>query len=340
MNNNKDTPPITSLIDRFGRKHKDLRISVTDVCNLRCGYCLPDEKVTWLPKASLLQRDEIVRIASVAANYGIRSVRLTGGEPLLRRDLVSIVEDLAKLTSDGQPLEISMTTNALGLAKTAQSLRDAGLQRLNISLDTLDGKQFERLTKRNRLHDVLAGIDAAKTVGYHPIKINIVPMRGINDTELTDIVHWAHELGLEPRFIEQMPLDAGSAWNRDTMMTADEVYTTLSKVYDLQEIPGRGSSPAKRYREARTGHHVGIIASVTQPFCHACDRIRLTADGMLRNCLFSQEETSVRAALRSGADDDQIAKLLGLCIAAKKRGHGTDDESIPKPERPMNAIGG
>lgn len=340
LNGKKNLLAGAPLVDRFGRHHKDLRISVTDVCNLRCGYCIPEEKVEWLPQKSLLTRDEIVRVAAIAADHGVASIRLTGGEPLLRRDLIEIVADLAKLECDGQPLEISMTTNALGLSQTAKALRDAGLQRLNVSLDTLDAERFTKLTRRNRLHDVLAGIDAARDVNFSLIKVNIVPMRGINDDELVDLVRWAHDLDLEPRFIEQMPLDAGSAWNRDTMMEADEVYTTLTKSFDLEETPGRGSAPAKRYRETNSGKHVGIIASVTQPFCAACDRIRLTADGMLRNCLFSHQETSIRAALRSDADDQHIANLLGLCVAAKKRGHGIDDESFQKPTRPMNAIGG
>lgn len=317
-----------------------MRISVTDVCNLRCGYCIPDEKVDWLPKEKLLQRDEIVRIATIAAQHGIASIRLTGGEPLLRRDLVEIIADLATLECNGKALEISMTTNALGLDKQAQALRDAGLRRLNVSLDTLDPERFTKLTRRNRLHHVLAGIDAARSLDFDLIKVNIVAMRGINDDELVDLVRWAHKLDLEPRFIEQMPLDSGSAWSRDTMMEAHDVYKNLSATFSLEEVPGRGSAPAKRYRETTSGKNIGIIASVTQPFCAACDRIRLTADGMLRNCLFSHEETSIRAALRSGADDQHIAKLLGLCVAAKKRGHGIDDDTFQKPTRPMNAIGG
>lgn len=340
LNNTTSRLPITPLVDKFGRHHKDLRISVTDVCNLRCGYCLPEEKVDWLPKNSLLTREEIVRVARIAARHGVSSIRLTGGEPLLRRDLADIVADLAELLCGDKPLEISMTTNALGLDKTAHALREAGLQRINISLDTLNTERFAKLTRRDRLHDVMAGVQTARQAGFDLIKINTVPMRGINDDELVDIVTWAHSLGLEPRFIEQMPLDAGSAWNRDTMMTADEVYATLATAFELEELGNRGSSPAKRYQEKATGKKIGIIGSVTQPFCSDCDRIRLTADGMLRNCLFSHEETSIRAALRSEADDEHIAQLLGLCVAAKKRGHGIDDETFQKPDRPMNAIGG
>lgn len=328
------------LVDTHGRVHKDLRISLTDVCNLRCTYCMPAEGVPWLAKENILTTDELERVAQVAAALGIVEVRLTGGEPLLRPDAVDVVARMARIVGDDGPLEVSMTTNALRLPKLAVPLREAGLARLNISLDTLRPEVFRSLTRRDRFDDTIAGIDAAIAAGFDPIKLNAVAMRGVNDDELTDLLRFAVERGLELRFIEQMPLDAGHTWSRPQMVTGEEILQALAAEFALTELPGRGAAPAERFAVDGGPRSVGVIRSVTKPFCGACDRVRLTADGALRSCLFSRTEDDIAGLLRSGGTDDDVARLMRRCITGKLPGHGIDDPGFLQPQRPMSAIGG
>lgn len=328
---------MSKLIDGFGRVHRDLRISLTDHCNLRCTYCMPAEGVPWLPRNTLLSPTELMRIVEVAVAEGVTEVRLTGGEPMLRPDVVAVVDAIHSI--ENAP-EISITTNGIALPKLARPLADAGLSRVNVSLDTLDAARFKVLTRRARLDDVLEGIDAAKAAGLTPVKINSVLMRGINDDEAPALLRWAMENDLELRFIEQMPLDAGHTWSREGMITAAEILTALRKHYDLEPIPGRGAAPAEKYLVDGGPHTVGIIASVTMPFCGACDRLRLTADGQLRSCLFSATETDLRGPLRSGASDEEVAAILHRCLAGKLAGHGINEPGFLQPPRPMSAIGG
>lgn len=328
------------LLDRYGRIATDLRVSLTDRCNLRCTYCMPEEGLTWLDKPELLTDDEIVRLVRIGVErLGIREVRFTGGEPLLRRGLVNIVAACAALLP--RP-DLSVTTNCVGLARIAQALADAGLDRVNGSLDTLDPDHFETITRRRRLDDVLTGLKAAHDAGLSPVKINAVLMRGINDTEAPQLLDWAIAHGYEMRFIEQMPLDAQHGWRRDQMVTADEILASLQQVFDLTPVGAseRGSAPAEIWLVNGGPDRVGVIGSVTRPFCGACDRTRLTADGQIRTCLFAREESDLRAAMRSGADDAELAERWRLAMAAKPAGHGIDDPGFLQPSRPMSAIGG
>ena len=331
----------TQLLDNYGRVHRDLRISLTDHCNLRCTYCMPAEGVPWLPRESLLSPEELMRIVRIGLAEGITEVRLTGGEPLIRPDVVEIVARIAALQlPDGSHPDVSITTNGIGLARLAGPLADAGLTRVNVSLDTLDADRFHKLTRRNRLADVIAGIDAAIVAGLAPIKINAVPMRDVNVDEVADLLDWCLERGLELRFIEQMPLDAGHIWNRATMVTQAEMIGLLSVRHQLTAIPGRGAAPAERFLVDGGPGTVGIIASVTAPFCGACDRLRLTADGQLRSCLFARGESDLRGPLRAGATDDQLAQIFHTCLAGKLPGHGINEPGFLQPDRPMSAIGG
>jgi cyclic pyranopterin phosphate synthase len=329
-----------SLVDPFGRVHRDLRISLTDRCSLRCTYCMPAEGVPWLPGATTFTTEELVRVARVAVDLGITEVRLTGGEPLLRPDAVDVVRRLAGLTGpEGSP-EVSITTNALRLPALAGPLRDAGLARVNISLDTLDRERFTALTRRDRLPQTLAGIAAADAVGFSPIKLNAVVMRGVNDADVVDLVRFAVGHGYEMRFIEQMPLDPGHTWDRARMVTQGEILARLTAAFDLVEVPGRGSAPAERWFVDGGPATVGVIASVSAPFCGSCDRLRLTADGQLRSCLFARTETDLRTLVRDGADDATLAAAFRSCLAGKKAGHDIDDPAFLQPDRPMSAIGG
>jgi cyclic pyranopterin phosphate synthase len=339
-------PPDTALIDTFGRVATDLRVSLTDRCNLRCSYCMPPEGLDWLPKPEVLTDEEVVRLVRVAVTLlGVTEVRYTGGEPLLRRGLADIVRGTAALRP--RP-EISLTTNGIGLDRLAEPLRSAGLDRINVSLDTLDRDVFIRLAHRDRLSDVLAGLAAAARTGLAPVKVNAVLMRGVNEDEAVPLLRYCLDHDYQLRFIEQMPLDAQHGWRRENMVTADEILARLTKVFDL--IPDdpreRGSAPAETFivgghtgaagRPAR----VGVIGSVTRPFCGACDRVRLTADGQVRNCLFAREESDLRAALRGGASDDEIADRWRKAVWTKRPGHGIDDPAFLQPARPMSAIGG
>jgi GTP 3',8-cyclase len=334
------------LIDTFGRRAVDLRVSLTDRCNLRCTYCMPEEGLSWLSRHDLLDDAEVVRLVRIAVTrLGVTEVRFTGGEPLLRPGLVGIVAACAAL--EPRP-ELSLTTNALGLARTAAALRDAGLDRVNVSLDTLDPETFRTLTRRDRLSDVVAGLSAADAAGLRPVKINTVLMRGVNDHEAPDLLEWCLRRGYELRFIEQMPLDAQHGWDRERMVTAEEILDRLRQRFDLLPEPEhrRGPAPAERWlvsgRTAPDGGpaRVGVIASVTRPFCRACDRTRLTADGQIRDCLFAATETDLRTALRSGADDETLAGLWRTAMWGKKAGAGIDTPAFAQPDRPMSAIGG
>jgi cyclic pyranopterin phosphate synthase len=327
------------LIDTFGRVATDLRVSLTDRCNLRCAYCMPPEGLEWLPKDEQLTDDEVVRVVRVAVDLGVNEVRFTGGEPLLRRGLVDIVRRTAQLTP--RP-HLSLTTNGIGLARTAAALHEAGLDRVNVSLDTIDPEKFKTLARRDRLEDVLAGLEAAASAGLTPVKVNAVLMRGLNDDEAVPLLRWCVDHGYQLRFIEQMPLDAQHGWQRTNMVTADEILGRLAEAFTLTPLgaEARGSAPAEEWYVDGGPGRVGVIGSVSRPFCGACDRVRLTADGQIRNCLFAREETDLRAALRSGCDDARIADMLKATLLAKRAGHGIDDEGFLQPTRPMSAIGG
>ncbi len=331
---------MTGLVDRFGRVHRDLRISLTDRCSLRCSYCMPADGVPGLARDTLLTTDELVRVARVAVSMGVSRIRLTGGEPLLRPDVVDVVARLAALAGASGPVELSLTTNALGLAALARPLADAGLGRVNVSLDTLRRDRFLALTRRDRLDDVLAGIAAADAAGLAPVKLNAVAMRGVNDDEIVDLTAFCVDRGYQMRFIEQMPLDAGHTWDRATMVTRDEIVEALSSRWTLTPVDSDPHAPARVFALDGGPATVGVIASVTRPFCGTCDRIRLTADGQIRACLFAREETDLRALLRGGADDARLASALRAGLMLKKPGHGIDDPGFLQPDRPMSAIGG
>src|SRR6516165_801292 len=324
------------LADSYGRVATDLRVSLTDRCNLRCAYCMPPEGLDWLPGDEVLTGDEIVRLITIGVTrLGIREVRFTGGEPLLRRDLESIVSRTAALSP--RP-EISLTTNGIGLSRRAGALREAGVDRINVSLDTLRPEVFRKLARRDRLPDVLDGLAAAAAAGLTPVKVNTVLMRGINDDEAVPLLAYCLSHGYELRFIEQMPLDAQHGWKRAEMVTADEIFASLSSSFTLtpDEAHARGSAPAETFLVDGGPARVGVIASVTRPFCGSCDRVRLTADGQVRNCLFARSES----ALRSGASDEEIALRWQAAVASKLPGHGINDPSFLQPDRPMSAIGG
>ncbi|MBE1486040.1 cyclic pyranopterin phosphate synthase [Plantactinospora soyae] len=338
-------PDVGGLIDRYGRAATDLRVSLTDRCNLRCTYCMPAEGLPWLPSSEVLTDDEIVRLVGVAVRLlGVHEVRFTGGEPLIRPGLVGIVAAVAALSP--RPV-LSLTTNGIGLDRLAAPLRAAGLDRVNVSLDTLDPTRFTELTRRPRLPAVLAGLQGAVAAGLTPVKINSVLMRGVNDGEAPALLRFALDHGYQLRFIEQMPLDAQHGWDRSTMITAEEILAALQSEFALLPDPvERGGAPAETWlvdgwtdaagRPAR----VGVIGSVTRPFCGDCDRTRLTADGQVRACLFATEESDLRTALRSGADDEELARRWRIAMWGKRAGHGIDDPSFLQPVRPMSAIGG
>lgn len=331
-----------SLIDTYGRIHRDLRVSLTDRCSLRCTYCMPHDFNKWLPSESLLTTKELVKIIEIAVAEGITEVRLTGGEPLLRPDIVEIVSQISALE---KAPELSMTTNGVALAKVAKELSQAGLRRVNISLDTLDWERFKRLTFRDRYDDVIEGIAAAKAAGLDPIKINTVLMRDINGDEAVTLLKWALKENLNLRFIEQMPLDAGDAWTRSNLITAEEIFKELSSEFLLEPIEDRGSSPAEEFLVNGGPATVGIIGSVTRSFCSACDRLRLTSDGQLRSCLFSNTETDLRSILRNSRltefeKREDLIKAIRTTVKGKLPGHGINDPSFIKPQRPMSAIGG
>ncbi|MFE0646068.1 GTP 3',8-cyclase MoaA [Streptomyces sp. NPDC058877] len=328
------------LIDTYGRVATDLRVSLTDRCNLRCTYCMPEEGLQWLAKPDLLTDDEIVRLIRIATtDLGVTEVRFTGGEPLLRPGLVGIVERCSALESRPR---MSLTTNGIGLRRTAAALKAAGLDRVNVSLDTLRPEVFKTLTRRDRHQDVLDGMAAAREAGLTPVKVNAVLMPGLNADEAPELLSWAIREEYELRFIEQMPLDAQHGWKREGMITAGDILESLRTRFTLtpEASEERGSAPAERWVVDGGPHTVGVIASVTRPFCRACDRTRLTADGQVRTCLFATEETDLRAALRSDAPDATVAEIWKKAMWGKKAGSGLDTPDFLQPERPMSAIGG
>ena len=327
------------LIDPFDRVVRDLRISITDRCNFRCTSCMPEEGMDWLPRQEILTFEEIERVARLCVErFGFTGIRLTGGEPTVRSHLPVLVEKLAQLGVD-----LAMTTNGATLALMAGDLKRAGLRRLNISLDSLQRERFLALTKRDRLDEVLAGIDAAIAAGFDPVKVNVVLMRGVNDDEILDFARFGREKGIGIRFIEWMPLDAQGAWNDETVVTYDEVVRVLSSEFAIEPVPGRGSQPAERFRYldgGGNGSEVGVIASVTRSFCGDCDRVRLTAEGEFRNCLFAVRETDLRALLRGGATDDEVAEAIKADVGQKWAGHSIGQVTFIKPPRSMSQIGG
>jgi GTP 3',8-cyclase len=328
------------LADSHGRVATDLRVSLTDRCNLRCSYCMPPEGLDWLPKPEVLTDDELIRLVRIGVErLGITEVRFTGGEPLLRRGLPDLVARTGKLRP--RP-EISLTTNGIGLDRLAAPLRDAGLDRINVSLDTLRPDVFAALAKRDRLADVLAGLAAAAAAGLSPVKVNAVLMRGLNEDEAVPLLAFCLEHGYQLRFIEQMPLDAQHGWQRSDMVTADEILAGLSAAVTLtpEGEQARGSAPAETFLVNGGPAKVGVIGSVTRPFCGSCDRVRLTADGQVRNCLFARTESNLRDPMRAGASDDELAARWRAAVAAKLPGHGINDPGFLQPARPMSAIGG
>ncbi len=336
-----DTP---ALRDRYGREATDLRLSLTDFCNLRCTYCMPAQGLEFLRKDQTLSTAEVVRLVRIGVErLGVEQVRFTGGEPLTRPDLPDIIAGVAALTP--RP-DISLTTNAIGLDTRAASLRAAGLNRINVSLDTVVPETFAVMARRPLLHRVLDGIDGARAAGLHPIKINAVLLPGVNDRELPQLLAWCLDRDLQLRVIEQMPLDADRIWDRTSMVTAADMHAMLAPYWDLSTVQEpRDGAPAELFevRDRGTGRYrgrVGIIASVTRPFCGDCRRTRVTAEGRVRTCLFSREETDLRGALRSGADDDAIADIWRAAHWGKKAGHGMDRADFTQPDRPMSAIGG
>ena len=331
-------PTADRLVDSFGRVHTNLRVSVTDRCNIRCVYCMP-EAVTFLPKSHLLTFEEIERLARVAAGLGVTKLRLTGGEPLVRRDLERLV---AQLVAVPGVADLGLTTNGILLAEQAQALRDAGLRRVNISLDTLDPDRFRALTRRDGLDRVIAGIDAALAAGFDPIKLNAIALKGSTEDDLIPLARFARERGVELRFIEYMPLDAG-AWERDKVLLASEMIERLEAEFGPLVPVGDQDprSPSLDFEYADGGGRVGFIASVSRPFCGNCNRLRITADGKLRNCLFAHDETDLKATLRDPAGDDlAIARAFRRSVGAKGAGHEINSAQFIQPERLMHAIGG
>jgi cyclic pyranopterin phosphate synthase len=330
------------LVDRFGRTVRDLRVSVTDRCNFRCTYCMPEEGLAWLDREELLTYEEIERVARVLVeNHGIDSIRLTGGEPTVRAHLPRLVERLASLRlPDGRKPDLALTTNGATLRNIAADLRAAGLDRINVSLDSLQRERFAAVTRRDELHNVLAGIDEAKAVGFDPVKVNAVIERGTNDDEIVDIARWGRDTGVEVRFIEFMPLDATNEWEKQKVVTQDEIVAAVSAEFPLEPVPARGAAPADRWRYLDGKGTVGVIPSVSHPFCGDCDRVRLTSDGQFRTCLFATDETDLRAILRSGGTDADITAALVAAVESKWAGHQINQVNFIRPNRSMSQIGG
>lgn len=329
---------MSELTDSFGRVHDNLRISVTDRCNIRCVYCMP-EQVEFLPRAEILSFEELARLARVAGSLGVRKIRITGGEPLVRNSLWKLVEAIRQ-NSDIR--EITLTTNAILLADQAADLKKAGLDRLNISLDTLDPARFLSLTRRTGLEDVLKGIEAAISQGFKHTKLNAVAIKGFSEPDIIPLAEFAREKNLELRFIEYMPLDARDAWERGKVLLMEEIIATLQARFGtLQPATGHDpSAPATEFSYHDSGQSVGFIASVSHPFCKSCNRIRITADGKLRNCLFAIDETDLRALMRTGADDSQLKTAFIDSVKAKWEGHEINTSRFIKPDRLMHSIGG
>ncbi|GAA3672351.1 GTP 3',8-cyclase MoaA [Yimella lutea] len=327
-------PTAGPLVDTFGRVASDLRVSVTDRCNLRCTYCMPAEGLPWMAKPEMLDDDEMVRLIRLFVALGIDQVRFTGGEPLLRRSLIDVVRRVGELPNRPR---MALTTNGIGLDRLAQPLADAGLDRINVSLDTVSSQRFIELTRRDRFADVERGLKAAADAGLTPVKVNAVAMPG---EDPSDLLAWCLDRGYELRFIEQMPLDAQHSWDRSTMMSRQDLLDALGARFRLSPVEQRGSAPAERFYVNGGPATVGVIASVTAPFCGACDRVRLTADGQVRNCLFARDENDLRGPMRAGASDEELADLIRLNMWGKAPGHGIGTPNFQQPDRPMSAIGG
>lgn len=324
------------LVDPFGRVIKDLRISITDRCNFRCTYCMPAEGMDWLPRSHVMTFEEIERLARLfVERYGVEGIRLTGGEPTVRAHLPLLVRKLAALGID-----LAMTTNGASFRLLANELRDAGLRRVNISLDTLDRAKFERMTRRDALERVLDGIEAAKEAGFDPVKINAVIERGVNDDEIIDLATFGRERGVEVRFIEFMPLDATGHWVTDKVVGQDEIVAAIDAVYPIEQLPARGAAPADRWRYLDGRGTVGIIPTVTKPFCGDCDRVRLTAEGQFRTCLFATDEFDLMTAMRNGETDEQLAQRIERAVGTKWAGHRINQVNFVRPNRSMSQIGG
>jgi cyclic pyranopterin phosphate synthase len=324
------------LVDSFGRVADDLRVSVTDRCNLRCSYCMPPEGMQWLPRAEILTYEEIDRIVGIFMSLGVRTIRLTGGEPLARRDLPTLVSML----SEREVPDLSLTTNGVLLSEHASDLARAGLHRVNVSVDSLLRHRFAEMTRRDALDAVMNGLRAADTAGLTPIKLNCVVVRGTNDDEIVDFARFARETGYEVRFIEFMPLDEQQEWKRDAVVPSREILLRIDNVFPLEPV-GHGPEPATmwRFRDGARGA-IGVIASVTEPFCDSCNRIRITADGQFRTCLFAIEETDLRGMLRAGSTDVEIADAIRNAVARKWSGHKINDADFARPARSMSLIGG
>ncbi len=334
------------LVDPFGRTIRDLRISITDRCNFRCTYCMPEEGMKWLPRNELLTFEELTRIARVfVERFGVDGIRLTGGEPTVRAHLPVLVHKLSALRMpDGRRPDLSMTTNGATFRLLAHELRDAGLDRVNISLDTLDAAKFLRMTRRDELPRVLDGIEAAKEAGFEPVKVNCVVERGVNDDEIVDLAGWARDGGVHLRFIEFMPLDASGLWNRDVVVSQEEIVSAINDRWPIERMPNRGAAPADRWRYLDGAGDVGIIPTVTQPFCGDCDRVRLTAEGAFRTCLFETREFDLREIVRSGEPDreidDRLAAEIERAVGTKWAGHQIGQVHFIRPAKSMSQIGG
>jgi cyclic pyranopterin phosphate synthase len=328
-------------VDRLGRPLRDLRISVTDRCNFRCTYCMPEEGMQWLPRSEVMTFEEIERLARIfVGRYGVRGIRLTGGEPTVRAHLPVLVEKLAAIDGPNGPVDLAMTTNGATMRLVAQTLRDAGLQRVNVSLDTLDRVKFREMTRRDELVRVLDGIEAAKEAGFDPVKVNAVIERGVNDDEIVDLATFGRDRGVEVRFIEFMPLDADGHWMNDKVVGQDEIVAAIDTVYPLEQLPARGAAPADRFRYLDGRGTIGVIPTVTKPFCGDCDRVRLTAEGQFRTCLFATKEFDLLAAMRSGESDDQLAGRIEAAVATKWAGHRLNLVIFVRPGKSMSQIGG
>lgn len=330
------------LIDSYGRVVRDLRISVTDRCNFRCTYCMPEEGMTWLDRSEILTFEEIERIARICVEqFGVESLRLTGGEPTVRAHLPRLIQKLGALRlANGSKPDIALTTNGATLRNIASELREAGLDRINVSLDSLRPDRFLALTRRDELHNVLAGIAEAKIAGFNPVKVNAVIERGANDDEIVDLARYGRDNGVEVRFIEFMPLDASNEWERNKVVTQDEIVSVISAQFPLSPVPARGAAPAERWSYNDGAGTIGVIPSVSHPFCSDCDRVRLTSDGQFRTCLFATEETDLRSLLRNGSSDTEIAESIRTAVGAKWAGHQINQVNFIRPKRTMSQIGG
>ncbi len=337
------------LIDPFGRTVRDLRISITDRCNFRCTYCMPEEGMTWLDRKDILSFEEIERLATICVHrFDVDSIRLTGGEPTVRAHLPMLVEKLAQLKVPstakspmaGKNIDLALTTNGATLRLLADDLKSAGLSRINISLDTLQSERFLKITRRDHLANVLDGIDSAIQAGFAPVKINAVIQRGVNDDEILALASFGRDKKIEVRFIEFMPLDAQGQWQRNDVVGQDEIVATINNVYPLEQVAARGAAPADRWRYLDGAGTIGVIPSVTKPFCGDCDRVRLTAEGQFRTCLFSTTEFDLRAMLRGTATDDAIASEIARAVGTKWAGHAIGNVTFVRPKRSMSQIGG